>query len=246
MKINKQKLEEIKNKINNIKSKIANNKKENMPKKYYVLLILMLLVGVVTLANNMKEYNESKKEDYIEYELEKNNKLIRNVVQEEYKTDVSSISTDISNMQEGVIATISNRYQTSEYLMPVSGEVVKEYAVEKLVYSNTLGMWKTHPGIDIKAEIETEVIASSSGIVQDIKKDSFYGNVVEILDSRGYIFVYANLDDNIKLKQGDKVNIGDVVGMVGVSASGELADEAHLHFEVIKDGQQINPLDLIN
>ena len=133
-----------------------------------------------------------------------------------------------------------------EYQLPVEGEIIKEFAIEKLVYSETLGMWKTHPGIDIKADLGTKVISSSNGIVQSVKKDSFYGNTVKILSEEGYMFVYSNLDNNINLLEGEKVKQGEVIGKVGVSSAGEIADKSHLHFEIIKDEIQVNPLDFIN
>lgn len=247
MKFNKQKIEDITNKINNIKEKIRGSNIERVPKKYYALLILMLFIGMITLSNNMKEYSKSREEDYTEYQLEENEEAnASNIEIANYKTAESSISTNVSNIEEEeVVETISTN-SNNTYIMPVEGEIIKEYAVEKLVYSETLGMWKTHPGIDIKADIEAKVKSVSDGTVQAVEQDSFYGNIVKILDSDGYIFVYSNLDNNINLKNGDKVKRGDIIGRIGVSAKGELADEAHLHFEVIKNEKQINPLDLIN
>lgn len=249
MKLNKQKIEDIKIKMKNIKQKITNNQGSKVPKKYYVLLMLMLMVAIITLSNNINKYSKSRKEDYTKYYLEDSSLSSTDNAQiENYLTAVSSINTTEPNMEEGVIETISSNSfaDGGKYIMPVSGEIIKEYAVEKLVYSETLGMWKTHPGIDIKAEIESNVVSASSGVVQEVEKDSFYGNVVKVLEDNGYIFVYANLDDEIKLSKGDKINKGDVIGKIGVSATGELSDTAHLHFEVIKDENQINPLDLIN
>lgn len=248
MKFNKQKIEEIKHKINNIREKATNSNKEKVPKKYYALLILMLLLGIITLSNNMKEYNKSREEDFKEYELEEIPADVNEIEVEEvnYITDQSSISTDVSNVEvEEAVETISKN-SDQKYIMPVSGEIVKEFAVEKLVYSETLGMWKTHPGVDIKADVETPVKSASSGTVQAVEQDSFYGNVIKILNYEGYVFVYGNLDNDIQLKQGDEVKQGDAIGRIGISATGELADEAHLHLEVIKDEKQINPLDLIN
>ena len=49
-----------------------------------------------------------------------------------------------------------------------------------------------------------------------------------------------------KVKHGDNVKQGDIIGTIGVSATGELQDATHLHFEVVKDEAQVNPLDLIN
>lgn len=251
MKFNKQKIEEIKQKIKNIKDKATGDKAEKVPKKYYALLILMLMLGMVTLTSNIKQYAESNKEDYIEYNLEEQAVDSNDVDVVNYITAESSISTDIANMEE-VIETISTNEnklkdtRETKYIMPVNGEILKEHATEKLVYSETLGMWKTHPGIDIKAKLNDNVKSASVGIVQAVEKDSFYGNVVKIVDNVGYTFVYSNLDSNIRVKQGDSVKQGDIIGTVGVSATGELADETHLHFEVIKDDAQVNPLDLIN
>ena len=251
MKLNKQKIEEIKQKMKNVKDKITGNKTEKVPKKYYALLILMLLLGMATLTNNIKLYNESNREDYIEYNL--NEQLVgsNDVDLQNYITDQSSISTNIANMDEAIETLASNANEEQsikerKYIMPVDGEISKEYATEKLVYSETLGMWKTHPGIDIKANLNSNVQSVSNGVVQVVEKDSFYGNVVKITDNEGYTFVYSNLDSDIQVKQGYNVKQGDIIGTVGVSATGELADETHLHFEVIKDEMQVNPLDLIN
>ena len=251
MKLNKQKIEEIKGKMKNIKDKITGDKTEKVPKKYYALLILMLMLGMVTLTNNIKQYKESNSEDYIEYNLNNQTVASDDVDVVNYITDQSSISTDLANMDEAIETLSENtnkeqRKKETKYIMPIEGEILKEYATEKLVYSKTLGMWKTHPGIDIKARLNDNVKSASNGVVQSVEKDSFYGNVVKITDNAGYTFVYSNLDSDIQIKQGDSVKQGDIIATVGVSATGELADETHLHFEVIKDETRINPLDLIN
>lgn len=244
MKFNKQKIDTLKQKIKNIQEKISSNKNERVPKKYYALLILMLMLGVITLSRNVKEYNKNNHEDFKEYELE-NDKVISDKIEiKNYITAESSISTYESS-KDDTIEVISKNDRVN-YIMPINGDVSKEFAVEKLVYSETLGMWKTHPGIDIAALLGTKVKSSSAGIVQQVREDTFYGNTIEILDEKGYVFVYSNLDNEIDLKEGDRIKQGEVIATVGVSATGELADASHLHFEIIKDGKQVNPLDLIN
>lgn len=251
MKLNKQKMEEIKQKMRKIRDKITGDKTEKVPKKYYALLILMLMLGMVTLINNIKRYNESGKEDYTEYNLVDKEADSNDVEVINYITDQSSISTNIANMDEAIetLAPIGNKVndtKETKYIMPIQGEIIKEYATEKLVYSETLGMWKTHPGIDIKAKLNDRVKSVSNGTVVKIEKDNFYGNVVKITDDKGYTFVYSNLDSDVQVKQGDSVKQGQILGKVGISATGELQDATHLHFEVIKDKEQVNPLDLIN
>ena len=251
MKLNKQKIEELKQKMNIIKDKMTGNKNQKVPNKYYALLILMLILGMATLTNNIKRYNETGKENYVEYNLNEQAVDSNDVDVVNYITDQSSISTYISNTDEAIETLGSNinkeqNTKETKYIMPIEGKIIKEYATEKLVYSETLGMWKTHPGIDIKANLNDNVKSASNGIVQVVVKDSFYGNVVKIADNAGCTFVYSNLDNDIQVKQGDNVKQGDIIGTVGVSATGELQDTTHLHFEVIKDETHVNPLDLIN
>ena len=118
-------------------------------------------------------------------------------------------------------------------------------AVKKLVYSETLQMWKTHPGIDIKAEVGEEVISVCEGKVINIKEDSFYGVTVIIQDDNEVEYVYSNLDNKVLVEKNSKVSQGQKIGVVGVSASGEIADKSHLHFEIIKDKEQINPAEFL-
>lgn len=66
------------------------------------------------------------------------------------------------------------------FSMPVEGEIIKEYAKDKLVYSNTLQEWVTHSGIDIKAEKTTIVKSSEAGTIKSIKNDPRYGLTVVI------------------------------------------------------------------
>lgn len=245
MKLNKQMIDNIKQTGKKIKEKVSKNRKEKLPKKYYTLLLLMLALGGLTLSNNIKEYKNSKKEEFKEYIFNEKEVDSNKVQLEKYITDESSISTHIPENGEEAIETISSNNEIY-YKAPIKGEIVKEFAMQKLVYSETLGMWKTHPGIDIKANFGTKVVSSSNGIVQSVKNDSFYGNTVKILSEDGYMFVYSNLDNDIILLKGQKVKQGELIGKVGVSAAGELADECHLHFEIIKDEIQVNPLDFIN
>lgn len=247
MKFNKQKIDEVRAKINKAWGKITNNSQTQIPKKYYGLLCLMLILGGLTLTNNIARYNKSKAESYTEYKLEEKPVNAQNINIATYQIAQSSINTEISNTASETVETISsNTNNNTGYIMPVAGEIIKEFAVEKLVYSATLGMWKTHPGIDIKTELGEDVKASTTGIVNNVYMDSFYGNTIEITDEKGYTFVYGNLDTNIVVKEGDKVEQGRIIGTVGVTAAGELADQTHLHFEILKDGTQVNPLDLIN
>ena len=124
---------------------------------------------------------------------------------------------------------------------PVDGEIVKEYAKDNLVYSNTLQEWTTHLGIDIKADKTTVVKAAETGTVKTIKNDPRYGLTIVIEHENGYQTIYSNLLSSEFVVEGEKVEKGQSIGTVGNTAAFDIADEAHLHFEVLKDSIQVDP-----
>ena len=128
-----------------------------------------------------------------------------------------------------------------EFKMPVSGEIMKEFADNKLVYSSTLDVWTTHNGIDIAADKTTVVKASADGTVKSIKNDPRYGITIIIEHVNGYKTVYSNLLSTEFVVEGEKVKQGQSIGTVGNSAAFEVSDEPHLHFEILKNNEQLNP-----
>lgn len=99
---------------------------------------------------------------------------------EEIKEDekIKSVNSENDGNQ------ISNKEETKEiepvFSMPVDGEIIKEFAKDKLVYSDTLREWVTHTGIDIKAEKTSIVKASENGTIKSIKNDPRFGLTIVI------------------------------------------------------------------
>jgi len=240
-------LNEIKNKIESIKLKVKtrNEKKEKIPIRYYTLLVLMLAVGLITMAANIRQYNNLHTENYTKYTLEDSINVESDKIKNEvYETAISSISTNISNMEDSKDTYSTTKFNTN-YIWPVIGEVIKEQAIDTLSYSKTLDMWRVHPGIDIAAEWGSEVKAVKNGSIIEIAEDIFYGNTVKIKHDDGYISVYSNLDISSNIREGEKINQGEIIGKVGTSGYGESADESHLHFEILKNNEWINPIEIL-
>lgn len=127
------------------------------------------------------------------------------------------------------------------FQMPVEGEIVKKFAKTNLVYSNTLGEWVTHNGIDIKADKTTVVKASESGTVKSIKNDPRYGLTIIIEHTNDCTTVYSNLLSTEFVVVGEKVEKGQTIGTVGNTATFEIADEPHLHFEILHNSENLDP-----
>ncbi|MCF8276513.1 MAG: M23 family metallopeptidase [Flavobacteriales bacterium] len=96
-----------------------------------------------------------------------------------------------------------------------------------------------HTGIDFTAPRGTEIYATGDGVVEDvIVKGRGYGNHVVIDHGFGYETLYAHMS-KFKVKKGDKVKRGDVIGYVGSTGT---STAPHCHYEVIKNGEKINPM----
>ena len=128
-----------------------------------------------------------------------------------------------------------------EFAYPVEGEVIKGYAIDNLVFSETLQEWVVHKGIDIKAPRTTVVKAAEEGTISAIKNDPRYGLTVIIEHRDGYKTMYSNLLTTEFVAEGEEVTKEQTIGTVGNSAAFEIADEPHLHFEMLKDEEPVDP-----
>jgi murein DD-endopeptidase MepM/ murein hydrolase activator NlpD len=127
------------------------------------------------------------------------------------------------------------------FIMPVFGDISQAFAKDKLVYSKTLEDWRVHNGIDIAAERGSLVKAVGDGFISEIKSDPRLGIIVIIDHQNGLKTVYANLASDDMVSTNQKVKQGDVIGCVGNTASFESVDQAHIHFEVWKNGENVDP-----
>ena len=136
--------------------------------------------------------------------------------------------------------------QEIKFIAPIKGEIVREFAPDSLVYSKTLDEWITHNGIDIKADKTSVVVAASDGIVTSIKNDPRYGITVIVSHNNGYKTLYANLLTAEYVVENEEIKEGQTIGTIGNSASFEIADDYHLHFEMLKDEDYVNPKNYID
>ncbi|MBQ7410200.1 MAG: M23 family metallopeptidase [Clostridia bacterium] len=186
---------------------------------------------------------------------------LKNAIKEKSATTVNTTTKKVpknepvSSVVEKNTNKVSNKTNTNvvqnttavteekqlEFSAPVAGEIIKDFATDSLIYSKTLEEWTTHSGIDIKAEKMTIVTASEAGTIESIKNDPRYGLTITINHEDGFKTIYSNLLSTEFVKEGEEVEKGQTIGTVGESASFEVAEEAHLHFEMYKDGALVNP-----
>ena len=99
-----------------------------------------------------------------------------------------------------------------------------------------------HLGIDLKADLGTAVLSSQSGrVVYAGQQFTGYGKVIMIEHDSRWTSLYSHLSQ-IKVKLGQKVKQGQVIGAVGSTGR---SSGPHLHFEIMYKKQNVNPLKLL-
>lgn len=246
------------NKKINIKESFENlfRNKGNLSKGYYVLLFGMLVLGTASVAITFKAYDLFAKEDYDFYEQSSDNEG-NNVV-----STISSIDEN-ANKGENLVNSNAAEAKRSEtkvssntnttktqnkvtvkpltFSKPLNGQIQKPYSIDKVIYSKTLELWKTHDGIDISSKLGENVKSIEKGTVEKVYDDSFYGTTVVIDHGQGYKSSYSNLNSKVSVKEKQTVTKGQVIGKVSNTSIGEIKDESHLHFTLFKDNNNVDP-----
>ena len=131
--------------------------------------------------------------------------------------------------------------QEITFVKPTDGEIIGEFANENLIYSETLKEWITHTAIDIKADKTSVIKSAADGIVRAIVNDPRYGLTVIVEHDDGYETVYSNLLTAEFVVEGEEIKQGQTIGTAGNTASFESNMECHLHFELLKNGEYLDP-----
>lgn len=102
-----------------------------------------------------------------------------------------------------------------------------------------LGYTKVHKGLDFAAPTGTPIFAAGDGVIERANRFSSYGNYVRIRHTGSYSTAYAHMSRFGKgIKAGTRVRQGQIIGYVGTTGR---STGPHLHYEVIKNGAQVNP-----
>lgn len=120
-------------------------------------------------------------------------------------------------------------------------KIVREYAEDHLVEDKTTGDWKVHQAVDFAGGEGTEVFAVYDGTVESVEESMMDGLCVTIDHGDGLKTTYKCLSSDAEVKKGDTVKKGQKIGTISTNLT-EKADGAHLHFELHKDGELVDPM----
>ena len=189
---------------------------------------------VNTTAGEIK--NEAETESTSE-ESQSSSSASKEVEQVDEPDTTTNAPTNASTENEQV----SETKKEITFAKPTEGEIICEFAKDNLVYSETLKEWITHTAIDIKADKTSVIKSAADGIVKSIVNDPRYGLTIVIEHDEGYETVYSNLLTAEFVVEGEEVSQGQTIGTAGTTAAFESEMECHLHFELLKDGEYLDP-----
>ncbi len=114
-------------------------------------------------------------------------------------------------------------------------------------YAKFFGM--RHDAIDIRANQETPVKSVADGIVYRAADNGYGYSYIIVAHLGGYMTLYGHIS-KILVNEGDEINQGDIIGLSGgipgTRGAGVYTTGPHLHFEIIRDGDNEDPLDYLN
>jgi murein DD-endopeptidase MepM/ murein hydrolase activator NlpD len=191
---------------------------------------------------------QSDVDENLETSNEGSGNLSPNDERDDEEADLESDTEDADEgaEEEGVPASAEGQEGESlEMTVPVNGQVLRPYSVDKLLYSPTLKEWSTHTGIDIAGPLGGEVRAVLDGVVESIKEDPLMGIVITLAHENDLKTVYMGLSTKDMVREGQQIQKGQVISGIGRTAAFEILDDPHLHFEVLLNGEHQDPSDYI-
>ncbi|MFA9422129.1 MAG: peptidoglycan DD-metalloendopeptidase family protein [Sedimentibacter sp.] len=231
------------NKLRNVKVKMKNFfiRLKNRDTSFFIIALCIVLLSTAIIWRYSSNPNSNKGNDLAENKTENEN-IGANV--DPYKDYVEGVIDDYENANKDYDAEKSNELDLKTMKTPLKGEIIREFTMDDLVYYESIGEWRVHKGVDIKPDDTLMVEASLAGKVESVKNSELTGTEIIIDHGNNVKTLYSNLVSS-KVAVGDLVEQGQTIGNVGKTQSIESADGAHLHFELIVEGKNVNPMDYI-
>ena len=165
------------------------------------------------------------------------------VAKEETETSETEGSQDTASVNAaGVTLTFSPQ---EGLVWPIVGKVLINYSMDKTVYFPTLDQYKYNPAIMIQANEGETITAAADGKVSRIYNDPQLGNCVQVELGDGYELTYGQLG-NIDLKEGDYMEVGDVIGTVAAPTKYFSVEGTNVYFKLTLNGEPVDPLNTMS
>jgi len=195
-----------------------------------IITLLLTTIGILQVSNSQK--------DVIIADLESSQKDLES----NQKDNISQIDTLISDilMLEEEKSKIYKILEGLPLGAPLDSIIVRSYFGSRR--DPFTGLRAFHHGVDLSAAYKDTIYATGSGIVIKSGWKSGYGKAVVIKHDFGYETLYGHMSGYL-VEEGDTITRGTPIGLAGSTGR---SIGTHLHYEVSKDGKNVDPLYYIN
>lgn len=217
-------------------SEIANNEKKNVE----------YLADVSSVRTNPDALEEEKVvvlNDKVDLVVKDENVEEKSIVKIEEVEEIQNDDYGFEDEVETTTVSIEPVQESVNFMWPIDGEVGLDFADDRLVYSKTLEEWITHLGIDVAGDVAMPVKVSADGVIVAKKVDPRFGNTIIVEHEADFKTIYSNLSTLDLVEINQKVIQGDIISGVGEGYGFETLEGSHIHFEIIKNGEYVNPID---
>ena len=161
---------------------------------------------------------------------------------ESEKTEEKKKDADVT-VEEELVEVSAPVGKTPEFVVPAAGFVVKGYAMEVPVFSDTMQDWRVHDGVDIACAVGDTVYAAADGKIGKIWQDPMMGTSLTIIHDGGAVSLYQGLAEEFPfpLAAGDSVTSGQAIAACGNTALIECAEPDHIHYSLQVGGASVDP-----
>ena len=165
------------------------------------------------------------------------------VIERPHASVIPSVSQTVSpSVEPSVEPTTGPVATVIVFDSPVlSGTVGMTFSEDELCFSQTLGYWYGHMGIDFLGEVGQDCLAVYGGRVESITRDIASGTVITIRINDALTVSYGSLAEETAVEVGDTVVKGQKIGTISDTAYDEFKEGPHVHLCVYENGVKVNP-----
>ena len=185
-----------------------------------------------TLSEEITEQVRKNKDDVAD-------PRITTTISEHIQKETAPTTVEAETTQESTTMPQSEVFNNITYVYPFGEKVGKAFSLTP-VYDETMEDWRIHKGADFLGEEGSNVISIGDGRVVRVVADPSWGYCIEV-DYGDFTARYCGIEQGTCVGIDDVVKKGELIGRLGAIPC-ESAQESHLHFEIVKDSEYIDPM----
>lgn len=211
------------------------------------------LAQVATLEKQVSELLEKDKKKQVHEVIDKTSQELDKqgqggqstvtrleILEVQNKLTEKRIAYKRENLSNMLVQLSGKDFDNGEYRWPIDdGEISSYYGFRVDPFGGFYGEF--HSGMDIAVSYGAPIHATASGTVEVSGWNGGYGNYVRLAHGNGMESAYGHMSA-VAVSPGQKVQKGEVIGYVGSSGA---STGPHVHFEILEQGEQINPLHFV-